>query len=128
LAVFWWHVPALFASNAARQKWLVRSSGLTSALLIPLIGHPTHHDTMIDLASLFGLIAFVTSLYALKNRSGPLPKGLGLITLIFVVVNLVVWKSGLGLLLLPLLQKFAFATFLSWIVLISIRSVCDKKK
>jgi hypothetical protein len=114
LSVLWWRVPALF-SHAPRRALLVRATGILSGGVIPLVATP-YHDVGVNLAMLIGLIAFSITLSAFKTRGGPLLFRLGLLTYALIIITYGAWQTGLGLDLLPLLQKIAFASFLTWMV------------
>jgi len=43
------------------------------------------------------------------------------LTLLLALANFFVWQTGLGLFVLPLIQKVAFASFLLWVVVTSRR-------
>jgi hypothetical protein len=119
LSVLWWTVPALF-QDARRRGRLVRYAGLASAAVTPLVGTPLH-DWAIDAAGLLGVVAFGATLSAMRNQGGRASSVLAALTLLLAVANFIVWQTGAGLLVLPLIQKVAFASFLLWVVLMSRR-------
>jgi hypothetical protein len=119
LSVLWWTVPVLF-QGARRTGRLVRSAGLASAVVTPLVATPLH-DWAIDAAGLLGLAAFGATMSATGNHGGKASRSLATLTLLLAIANFVVWQTGLGLFVLPMIQKVAFASFLLWIVVTSRR-------
>jgi hypothetical protein len=119
LSVLWWTVPALFR-DARGRGWLVRSAGLASAVVTPLVGTPLH-DWAIDTAGLLGIAAFGATVSATGNHGGRASSFLATLTLLLAVTNFIVWQTGAGLLVLPFIQKLAFVSFLLWVVLMSRR-------
>jgi hypothetical protein len=119
LAVLWWTVPALFPDARQRSR-LVRLSGALSASLTPFIG--THqHDLAIRLAALFGAVGFVATMTALGARAGRTLAVVAWLALALILVNYVVWETGVGHGVLALIQKGAFAAFLTWVVFVTLR-------
>jgi hypothetical protein len=119
LSVLWWTVPALF-QDARRRGRLVRFAGLASAVVTPLVGTPLH-DWAIDAAGLCGVAAFGATMSAMGNRGERASSFLAALTLSLALANFVVWQTGLGLVVLPLIQKVAFASVLLWVVVTSRR-------
>jgi hypothetical protein len=124
LSVLWWTVPALF-QDAPRRGRLVRSVGLASAVVTPLVGTPLH-DWAIDAAGLLGVAAFGLTMSAMSNHGGRASSVLATLTLLLALANFIVWQTGAGLVILPLIQKVAFASFLCWVVVTS-RRVTEKR-
>jgi hypothetical protein len=48
------------------------------------------------------------------------------LTLLLALANFIVWQTGAGLVILPLIQKVAFASFLCWVVVTS-RRVTERR-
>jgi hypothetical protein len=119
LSVLWWTVPTLF-QGARRRGRLVRSAGLASAVVTPLVGTP-FHDSAINAAGLLGVAAFGATITAAGNDGGRAPGFLAVSTLVLMAANFIIWETGAGLLVLPLIQKVAFASFLLWVVVTSRR-------
>jgi hypothetical protein len=120
LAVLWMAAPALFP-RAPRRGWIVRVAGVGCALVAPWVG-AGFHDSAIRVAAALGAIAFVTTFTALKREKGrtELLRIGGWCVLVVVAVNYFIWETGLGLPILPAIQKLAFAGFLTWVVLLSL--------
>lgn len=117
LACLWWSAPALY-SGAPRRSLLVRSCGLASGALTPFIA-TRFHDLVINLAVLLGIIAFISTMTAIGVRGSRSLTLVSALALVLVLADFLSWKTGLCLGALPLVQKGAFAAFLSWVVLLS---------
>src|SRR5690606_14990338 len=76
------------------------------------------HDLAIHVAGLFGMVSFGLTVVAM-GRQGRLLAALARLTLVFVVASYFVWETGWHVAALPILQKLAFAAFLSWVVAVS---------
>ncbi|MDP9150320.1 MAG: SDR family NAD(P)-dependent oxidoreductase [Myxococcota bacterium] len=118
LAVLWWLTPGLFP-RARKRAWLVRSAGFACALVAPCVA-TIAHDMAINVAGIFGAVAFVTTMTARRPVGG---RGLRLCeisALALAAGSYLVWQTGCGLALLPLIQKLALLAFLIWVVLIAL--------
>jgi hypothetical protein len=121
LSVLWWATPVLFAKGSWRG-YLVRTAGIGCAMLVPWIGS-SFHDLAINVAGLLGAVAFVATVT--KGRDRTIGSTSSKLTEWFVLalaaVNYLGWQTGVGLALLPFIQKLAFAAFLLWVVSLSLR-------
>jgi hypothetical protein len=79
------------------------------------------HDFITNLASLFGLIAMTGTLFGLHKNGWKMLYYFGLLNLILVGVNNVLYYNKELILYLPLVQKITFASFLIWICCINIK-------
>ena len=79
------------------------------------------HDLITNLASLFGLIAMTGTLFGLHKNGWKMLYYFGLLNLILVGVNNVLYYNKELILYLPLVQKITFASFLIWICCINIK-------
>jgi hypothetical protein len=119
LSALWWTVPTLFRHAPWRCR-IVRSAGLASAVLTPMVG-TARHDLVVDAAGLFGVVAFVATMSATPSGGGRASMVLSGSTLLLALATFGVWQTGVGLGLLPLVQKAAFGAFLVWIVFTCVR-------
>jgi hypothetical protein len=119
LVTLWWAVPGLFPQARGRAP-LVRFSGLASAVITPFIA-TRHHDLAIQVATLSGLVAFVTTMMALKKGAGAGTRAVAWSALFLIVVTYLIWQTGFGHPLLAIMQKGAFTAFLAWVVLVALR-------
>jgi hypothetical protein len=113
LSALWWTLPAL-TPRARIRGGLVRAAGVLSAVVTPLIA-TKHHDLVINVAALAGAFAFVVSATAIGRTSGRIVATLSGGALLAAIVNYVCWATGFALDALPMIQKVAFAAFLTWV-------------
>ena len=118
LGMLWWAAPVLFPA-ATRRARVVRASGVGCALLVPCVGS-TFHDLAIHCAGLLGVVAFVATVTA-TGALGRRSTFVAWCVLVIVAVNYIVWQTRVGLQFLPFIQKIAFAAFLAWVILLSLR-------
>lgn len=116
LSCLWWWLPASFGA-AARRRVVVRSAGTVSAVVTPFIA-TSAHDEAINVAGLFALVAFVSTMSVVWKGSAPLVRRSAAAALVFAISSYAIWQSGIALRALPLVQKAAFASFLCWIIAI----------
>ncbi len=82
----------------------------------------THlHDIVINVASLFGLIAVFGTFAGLRKLKWMSLFWLGIFNLMLVALNNILYYGNGLRLYLPLVQRVTFLFFLLWICLISIR-------
>lgn len=119
LIIFWRQVPYLF-KESKRSDWVIRSSGITSMLLLPimLVGP---HDLVINLAAMFGCIAVILVLLKLFQHKMKISFLLGLVCLLLCGLNNYVYYSSKWRYLLPVIQKISFLTFLGWFAGLTIK-------
>jgi hypothetical protein len=99
---------------------VARACGVASAIMTPFIATP-FHDFAIDIAGLLGAVAFVATMSALGKRAGRALGALAVVALALSVADYVLWRAHIGLAVLPLVQKGAFATFLCWLFVVGLR-------
>ena len=119
LALFWY----IFAGLAGFQKTgrlLIRFSGIAS-MATGLFLFTAQHDLVINLASLFGLVALAGTLIGLKKLQWTALFRMGLFILLLIAVNNVLYHGGGLIYYLPIVQKITFFYFLLWICLIDWR-------
>lgn len=119
LSALWWLAPVLFPAARGRAL-LVRSAGVVSGLVTPLIA-TKHHDLVINVAVLAGTAAFVVVMTAVRAREGRHLVALAAVAFAAAMTNFVMWRTGWMLSALPLVQKAAFAAFLAWVVAFALR-------
>lgn len=119
LALFWIIFPS-FADFNIRSGLVMKAAGIL-AMIIGMFSFTPYHDMVINLATFAGLIPLTFTFVGLY-RAGwrKLYRG-GLFILFLIVVNNILYYSEGLLHFLPLIQKFTFLYFLSWICLINIR-------
>jgi hypothetical protein len=118
LACFWYTFPRQikFKKNI---RLLIQVSGSLSMLFAAFLS-TNLHDTIVNLASFFGIIAMVGTFAGLLKLTWKKLFWLGIFNLLLVGLNNILYY-GTGLLkYLPVIQKITFLFFLLWICLINI--------
>lgn len=114
LTAFWLSLPSLFANQRRKSQW-VRWTGCASMSLATLVYTPMH-DSIITVSGLLGLIAFAVATVALAQAKETTLFSLAIVAYIFAFADLVMWRGGVMLAYLPIIQKFAFVSFFVWVV------------
>lgn len=114
LIIFWWQFPN-YASMGNRWKNSIRASGIIAMSTAFFLLSSLNHDLIINVASVFGLIATIGTLVGLFRNGWRLLFYFGLINLFLVVLNNVFYYNSDLIIYLPLVQKISFASFLVWI-------------
>jgi hypothetical protein len=118
LGLFW-----LAFSDEVREigplRWVIQISGILSMLItIILVRGP--HNMLVNVASAFGLIATIgTTLGARKLDWTPL-YWMGIVNICLIIVNNAFYYVPTLQVALPLLQKFTFLSYLTWICLLNL--------
>jgi hypothetical protein len=117
LAVFWWITPRLFNPN----RWYticIGYAGILAMLITPFLS-TKYHDLVINLASIPGITAMITTFVALyKNRWYKL-FAFGIFSLMLIGLNNYVYYTGYWLYTLPVLQKVTFLLVMTWMSIIT---------
>ena len=122
LIVFWYQFPILVDFN----KWarlVIQVSGLT-AMAIGLFLFTSFHDMIINIATGFGLIALVGTFVGLWKLKWIKLFWMGLLSILLIGLNNLLYYNKDLLLYLPIVQKITFFYFLLWICLINISLYC----
>jgi hypothetical protein len=117
ITVFWWNVPRLFTQARARAAF-VRTAGIGSGVVTPFVATRAH-DSVIHVAGLLAVAGFVSTATALGRRGGRALAVLSWTTLWAALANYSIWETRIGLAAMAVVQKVAFALFLSWIVVVA---------
>jgi glucan phosphoethanolaminetransferase (alkaline phosphatase superfamily) len=117
LAIFWWIVPRLFVPNPW-YKILIAYAGIISMLITPFISSQ-HHDLVINLASIFGVIALLATFTALYKGGWYKLLALGIFCLLLIGLNNYIYYTGQDLHTLPVLQKVTFLLVMTWMGIIT---------
>ena len=78
------------------------------------------HDTIVNIASLCGIVATVGTFIGLRKLKWPKLFWLGIFNLALVALNNILYYGGGLKLYLPVVQKITFLFFLLWICFITI--------
>lgn len=117
LVYFWYFFPEQAGFNTVSKR-IIQFSG-AAAMLTGLFMSGEFHDMIINLASLFGLIAIAGTFAGLYKLKWRYLLWFGILNLLLVGLNnLLYYREGLRI-WLPPVQKITFFSFLLWISLIS---------
>jgi hypothetical protein len=119
IALFWYFLPIHLQRSPLRRLTVQVSGALAGIAGFFIFGDA--HDVLINLAFLLGFVALTETfigLYALKWK---MLFGFGIFNLLLVVLNNILYYNKDLLYYLPLVQKFSFLSFLSWMFLINFR-------
>jgi len=119
LAFFWVLLPS-FLYSGNRIGTIIRVSGLLSMATALLLYSNFSHDTIINLASTFGVIATSGTLIALYKTRHFMLFAFGLAIIVLVGLNNYFYYGGGGIEPLPVVQKITFVSYLLWICAISV--------
>jgi hypothetical protein len=124
LIPFWYFLPVLFRKHERRNR-AIQVLGCSSMILAAFV-FTSAHDWLITLAGVLGLTAFGISTFELFRNGHRGLASIASFAFVFALMNAVMWEAGLFLRQLPVVQKAAFATFLTWVIFTSLQ--CWKKK
>lgn len=117
LAVFWWLTPSLFKPH----RWYaicIRYAGILSMAITPFLS-TKHHDLIINLASIPGITAMITTFIALYKHKWYKVVAFGIFCLMLIGLNNYVYYTGHWLYALPVLQKITFLLVMTWMSIIT---------
>jgi hypothetical protein len=118
LVLFWHYVVELYPEQRILRV-TTRVAGFSSALATLFLLTP-FHDSAVEMGGGFGIVAFFAVLIALPRAEHGLLFAGGLAALVMSAVCFFIWRTGIGLPALALLQKLAFALFLTWVFVASL--------
>ncbi len=118
LAIFWYIFPRMVDFKKSSRLIIQISGGL--AMAIGMFIFTDLHDTIVNVASLCGLVATVGTFIGLHKLKWTKLFGLGILNLTLIVLNNILYYGDGLKLFLPVVQKITFLFFLLWICLISI--------
>ncbi len=119
LTCFWWLLPA-HVHLEKLAKLSIQISGTLAITIAFLMFTNINHDLVINLASIFGLIAIFLTFIALYKKKWYHLFAFGLFNLLLIAFNNYIYYNKQLIIYLPLIQKLSFATFLVWICCINI--------
>lgn len=118
IMIFWFIFP-VYAGFQKNTRILLQTSGM-AAMVTGLFLSTTYHDTVINTAGLFGLIALAGTLAGLRRLRLTGLFWMGLLILLLIALNNILYYGPGQMYYLPLVQKVTFLCFLLWIGLISL--------
>lgn len=117
LAIFWWIVPRLFPPNPW-YRILIAYAGIGSMAITSFISSK-NHDLIINLASIPGIIALLTTFIALYKHGWYKLFVFGSFCLLLIGANNYIYYTGNWLYVLPVLQKITFLLVMTWMGIIT---------
>jgi hypothetical protein len=118
LMIFWYIFPKRTGFRKSR-KLIVQISGFASMIAIMFIS-TNLHDIIINIATVFGLIAVIGTFVGLLELKWTKLFWVGIFILPLVALNNFLYYKTALLIYLPIVQKITFLYFLFWICLIDI--------
>ena len=118
LAVFWYIFPRKIGFKKSSRLVIQIAGGL--AMTTGMFLFTDLHDTIVNIASLCGLVATVGTFIGLYKLKWTRLFGLGILNLLLVVLNNILYYGDGLKLFLPVVQKITFLFFLLWICLITL--------
>ncbi len=102
-------------TQSERWKKMIKTTGILSMIFATLM-FTDYHDLMIILSSLFGLIAVIGIIKEIYSSKLINYKITGVICMILLGINNIIYYSTKLIEWLPLIQKITFLTVLIWIL------------
>ncbi|MCW3075180.1 MAG: hypothetical protein JWP69_2249 [Flaviaesturariibacter sp.] len=119
LVIFWFTFPVRADLRRGTRR-LIQASGFL-AMTIGAFLFTGLHDTIINVAGGFGLIALAGTLIGLKKLGWTRLLYMGLLVLVLIGLNNLLYYGNNLMYYLPVVQKITFLYFLLWICLINLR-------
>ena len=119
LSYFW----LLFPKYTNIPKWgmlIIQISGIL-AMAIGLFLFTEHHDIVINLAGIFGLLALSGTFIGLYKNKWYGLFYFGILNLLLIGLNNYVYYTKGMIIYLPIVQKIAFLSFLIWVCCMNIK-------
>jgi hypothetical protein len=125
LLLIWFYLPGFLPKRNSNQI-LMWVSGILALITTFFLSSGTH-DITVRIAGCLGTIAFI-SLFIELFRMGLFRLFLsGVLCLIIFIVNYYVYESGNFITALPVIQKFTFAAFISWFLVLNLAMISKRK-
>lgn len=118
LAVFWYLFP-IQVNFKKRVRMVIQATGF-SAMALVLFLSTGFHDLIINIATLFGLVALIGTFIGLRKLKWVKLFWMGLFIIVFIGMNNLLYYDKSLLVYLPVVQKITFLYFLLWICCINI--------
>jgi len=119
LGIFWYLLPGLISTGFVGRR-AVQVSGIVAWL--PFIFIPWGgHDNMIYISGLLATAALTGTITALYLKRWYLLFIQGIFCILLIIVNNIFYHSPTLIEYLPIVQKFSFFIFLTWICLVAVK-------
>ena len=119
ISFFWYEFPK-WAGLAVRRRLIVQASGFVSMAISVLI-FTNLHDSIVNVAGAFGLIALAGTLIGLRKLGWTSLFYMGLLAVVLIGLNNLLYYQKDPMHYLAVVQKITFLYFLVWICLIDLR-------
>jgi hypothetical protein len=120
LAIFWLQFPK-YTNLSKTYKLTIQINGILAMLIGLFLFTKFDHDLITKLASLFGLIATTGTLIGLFKNGWKTLSYFGLLNILLVIANNILYYNKELICYLPIVQKITFLTFLIWICSIGLK-------
>ena len=127
LQIFWFLIP-VYLETGKTLKWIIRVSGILAMTIGFLLITNLNHDTITNLASLFGLVATTGTFIGLYKAKWYGLFVFGMVNLLLVALNNYFYYTPGAIRYLPVVQKITFAAFLVWVCSIAINMYMGGKR
>ena len=114
LGVFFYLFAEVLTLNNHWRLW-IKGSGAVSMIFAALM-FTKYHDLMTTLSSIFGLVAVIGIVKEIYNSKWVLYKLTGILGILLLGINNVIYYSTVFIEWLPLIQKFTFVVILFWVL------------
>jgi hypothetical protein len=118
LMIFWYIFPKQTGFRKSR-KLIVQVSGFAAMISVMFIS-TSLHDIIINIATVFGLVAVIGTFIGLLELKWTKLFWVGIFILPLVAINNFLYYKAELLIYLPVVQKITFLYFLLWICLIDV--------
>ena len=118
LIFIWYHIPRLFKTKNFNHH-LIRVCGIM-AMLVAMFLASGIHDTIVYIAGVFGIVAFIATFVELFKEGHYKHLIIGICCLVMILANYVVYETGINRNLLPVIQKITFIICISWFLLLTV--------
>ncbi|MEO7307295.1 MAG: hypothetical protein ABIR78_06440, partial [Ferruginibacter sp.] len=102
------------------SKQTIQLSGIT-AMAVVLFLFTKFHDTIINVAGFFGVIALTLTLFGLCKNKWTALFYFGIFNLLLIGLNNYCYHTKELMIYLPVVQALSFASFLTWFCCINIK-------
>jgi len=120
LAYFWWMFP-WYVQCETKYALTIRICGVLSMLLALLLCTNIDHDLVTGAAGFFGLLAMSGVMTALYKNDWKTLFYFGMVNILLIAVNNILYYSPDLIWYLPVVQKITFVTILAWVSSITLK-------
>ena len=125
LSLFWYYLPKFFHESKFNQI-MIKYSGIC-AMFVLFFLFTTFHDSVIALGGILSIIPLIGTFRELyKNKLTKL-FFLGLLSLLLILLNYLIYMSNYFIFFRPVIQKITFIVFLMWIFAINLHCFLNEK-